>query len=225
MTRFEVSVKETELLISAERWLEAEAIQSVVEVRRRLEDYIQKDPIFLHTLKPHTVQEWAPSFVKEMAEAGKRAGVGPMAAVAGAIAEKVGRDLIPLSNEIIVENGGDIFIKAREEKAVMIYCESSAFESGIEIVVDPYQTPLGICTSSGTLGHSLSFGGADAVTVLAKSAALADAMATAVGNMIHKVRDIERAITFCQGQKDVVGVLIVLREHLGLWGDIRLLNL
>ncbi len=225
MVRFEVRVKETELLISAKRWLKAEAIRSVLVARRQLEGYIQRDPMFLHSLDPYTVQEWAPPLVKEMAEAGKLAGVGPMAAVAGAIAEKVGRDLLHSSNEIIVENGGDVFIQARDEKVVKIYCESSAFQAGIEIALDPDQMPLGVCTSSGTLGHSLSFGRADSATVLARSTALADAMATAVGNMILRVEDVEKAIAFCQAQKDVVGVLIVLREHIGLWGDISLVNL
>ncbi len=124
--------------------------------------------------------------VKTMAEAAEKAGVGPMAAVAGAIAEYVGRELLPFSREVIVENGGDIFLKTQKTRSIGIYAgESSPFTGKLALRIEPKDTPLGICTSAGTVGHSLSFGKCDAAILVSPSASLADAAATAVGNLIQ----------------------------------------
>ncbi len=121
-----------------------------------------------------------------MAAAAQTAGVGPMAAVAGAIAECVGRELLEFSPEVIVENGGDIFLKVSHRRTVGIFAGDSPLTGRIGIQIEARDTPLGVCTSSGTVGHSLSFGRADAVVVLAPAAALADAAATAIGNRVSR---------------------------------------
>jgi hypothetical protein len=95
----------------------------------------------------------------------------------------------------------------------------------IGIVIEPGETPLGICTSSGTVGHSLSFGKSDAVCVLSKSAALADAAATAVGNIVREKKDIERGLERGKEIEGVSGVLIIVGEKMGAWGDIHLTRL
>jgi ApbE superfamily uncharacterized protein (UPF0280 family) len=160
-----------------------------------------------------------------MARAASKAGVGPMAAVAGAIAEFVGHDLIALSPEIIIENGGDIFLASSRERTIGIYAGNSPLTGKIGLKISGAETPLGICTSSGTVGHSLSFGQADAVVILAKSATLADAAATAIGNLISQADDIPKGIERAQGIKGLKGVIIIKDDRLGLWGEVKISQL
>src|SRR4030043_552615 len=194
LVSFNVTVKETDLYIRAASNLEAEALKAVIKHRTPLEEYIKKHPLFLHSLEPCSVEEDAPPIVGVMAQAAQIVGVGPMAAVAGAIAEAVGKDLLAYSPEIIVENGGDIFIKSLKKRLIGIYAGESSFTGKIAIEVEADDTPLGICTSSGTVGHSISFGVADAVIVLSQSTSLADAAATAIGNHIKSAEDMETEI-------------------------------
>jgi hypothetical protein len=194
LVSFTVAVKETDLYIRAVRDLTPEAQAAIHEVRSPLEEYIREHPLFLHSLAPVAVESGAAEIVRIMAEAARLAKVGPMAAVAGAVAELVGRKLLAFSPEVIVENGGDIFLKVNSKRQIGIYAGKSMFTGKLAIEVEPGQTPLGVCTSSGTVGPSLSLGLADAAVVLAPSAALADAAATAVGNMVKSEQDIDAAI-------------------------------
>jgi ApbE superfamily uncharacterized protein (UPF0280 family) len=222
LASFTVVVKETDLHIRARRDLTAEALVAVKRYRADLEGYIKAHPLFLTTLKPFEVEENAPPIVKEMAEATREVGVGPMAAVAGAIAEKVGMELLPFSDEVIVENGGDIFLKTSKERFIGVYAGESAFTRKIAFSILPEETPLGVCTSSGTVGHSLSFGYADAVIVFSPSTSLADAAATAIGNRVRLAEDIPDALEFAQNIKGLRGVAIVKGDKMGLWGQVKL---
>ena len=222
---FEVKEKETALFIRADRDLTEEALRSIKMHRAGLEEYILVDLTFATTLKPYVVMDFASPMVKEMAAAGRAAGVGPMAAVAGAIAEYVGRDLLRYSRQIVVENGGDIFLDVREPCHVAIYAGDSPLSCRLGLRVTPESTPLGVCTSAGTVGHSLSLGRADAACVLSKSAAMADAFATAVGNMVRCPADIPKALQFCQNSGHVTGVVVIVGEHLGAWGEVSLIEL
>jgi ApbE superfamily uncharacterized protein (UPF0280 family) len=160
-----------------------------------------------------------------MASVSQLAGVGPMAAVAGAIAEAIGRDLLAFSPEVIVENGGDIFLKISKKRLVGIYAGQSSFTKGIALEIMPRETPLGICTSSGTVGHSLSLGSADAVTVLSPSAALADAAATALCNVVKAKDDIPQAIEKAQGIEGLRGVIVIAGDEIGVWGRVKIVPL
>lgn len=222
LTGFEVVVKETDLFICAKEELSSEAIGSTLKYRTQIEGYIEKHPNFQTSLKPLPFNILAPSIVKEMLRAGKIAGVGPMASVAGVIAEFVGRDLLKYSDEVIVENGGDIFIKSSKKRKLGIYAGDSPFSDKFAIEIDPDKTPLGVCTSSGTIGHSLSFGKTDATVVISKSSALADACATAIGNMVKESHDIKGALEFAKKINGIIGVLIILKNKLGAWGDIKI---
>jgi uncharacterized protein len=222
LVSFSVAVKETDLHIRARRDLTAEALAATQRNRADLESYIKSHPIFLTTLKPLEVEDNAPPIVKEMADATREVGVGPMAAVAGAIAERVGRELLPYSDEVIVENGGDIFLKTSKERFIGVYAGKSKFTRKIAFSILPEETPLGVCTSSGTVGHSLSFGYADAVIVFSPSTSLADAAATAIGNRVRMADDIPEALEFAQGIKGLKGVAIIKGDNMGLWGQIRL---
>ncbi|MBA7597052.1 hypothetical protein ES703_04047 [subsurface metagenome] len=222
LVSFHVVLKETDLHLRAQSNLRREALRAIQKCRTPLERYIERHPSFLTALEPVPVAEDAPKMVREMAEAAQKAGVGPMAAVAGAIAEEVGRELMKLSAEVIVENGGDIFLNTLKQRLVGIYASQSPFTGKIALQIEPQETPLGICTSSGTVGHSLSLGRADAVIVLSPSAALADAAATAIGNLIKDAADIPGGIDCAQGIDGVKGILIIKDDKIGIWGKVKI---
>ncbi len=219
---FNAAEKETDLYIRAVSDLQRKARRLIVKYRRQLEGYIGRNPDFVTSLTPLRVEDDAPAIVKGMAEAGEKAGVGPMAAVAGAIAEYVGWELLEFSPEIIVENGGDIFLKFLNKRVVGIFAGESPLSGKIGLEIEARDTPLGICTSSGTVGHSLSYGKADAVVVVSASAALADAAATAIGNRVEKPGDIDAAIDFGNSINGIKGIVIIIGESLGVWGDVKL---
>jgi ApbE superfamily uncharacterized protein (UPF0280 family) len=219
---FTVTVKETDLYIRAVTNLQRKAQRLVEKYRDQMERYIEKNPEFMYSLKPLAVPSRAPRIVLDMIEAGHLTGVGPMAAVAGAISEYVGRELLEFSPEIIVENGGDIFLKIQSKKTIGIYAGDSPLTGKIGLEIRPQDTPLGVCTSSGTVGHSLSLGKADAVVAIAASATLADAAATAIGNRVSRPEDIDKAIEFGQEISGLKGIVIIISQSMGAWGNIRL---
>ena len=219
---FNIVVKETDLYIRASTNLKRKALKLVSKYRDTLERYIERHPTFLTSLEPVPVDDNAPRIIREMAEAAEKVGVGPMASVAGAIAEFVGKELLAFSPEVIVENGGDIYLKSLRERTIGIYAGKSPLSGKLGLEIKGQDTPLGICTSSGTVGHSLSYGKADAVIVLSKSATLADAAATAIGNLIIQPNDIPSGIEFAQGIEGLKGVLIIKGDKMGLWGKVKI---
>jgi ApbE superfamily uncharacterized protein (UPF0280 family) len=225
LVKFEVIVKETDLLVRAERDLSKETRELVLKYRHQLETYIAMNPQFQKSLLPLMDDSYAPEIVREMIRASQLARVGPMAAVAGAMAEMISKDLLKLSKEVIVENGGDIYLATSRERTIGIYAGDSPLSFKMGIVISPEETPLGVCTSSGTVGPSLSFGKADAVCILSKSAVLADAAATAVGNVVKEKKDIELGLERGTEIAGVLGTLIIVEEKMGLWGNIKLTQL
>ena len=225
LVNFEVIVKETDLLIRAERDLSKEARESILKYRNQLETYIAVHPEFVKSLVPLDEDPYAPEMVREMVRASALAHVGPMAAVAGAMAEFVSRDLLKVSKQLIVENGGDIYLATSRERMIGIYAGTSSLSLKLGILIPPEDSPMGVCTSSGTVGPSLSFGRADAVCILSKSAALADAAATAVGNQVREKRDIEQGLEIGKEIEGVLGTLVIVEDRMGAWGKIRLIRL
>jgi len=222
LVAFKVTVKETDLYIRAKSDLKNQARKLVLKYRRILEEYIESQPQFLTSLEPVAAADGAPQIVTWMAEAARKAGVGPMAAVAGAIAEAVGSELVTSSPEVIVENGGDIYLKSLTKRLIGIYAGKSPLTGRVGLEINGEDTPLGVCTSSGTVGHSLSLGKADAVIALSQSTALADAAATAIGNRILKPEDIPGGIEFARNIGGLKGVVIILGEQMGVWGEVKL---
>ncbi len=222
LVSFRAVVKETDLQVRAIGDFRGEALVEIKRCRAALESYIDQHLDFLVSLEPVNVPEDAPPIVVKMAKAAKKAGVGPMAAVAGAIAEDVGHALLKRSAEVIVENGGDIFIYTKKPRKVGIFAGDSPLSGKLAIEVAPEDSPLGICTSSGTVGHSLNFGMADAVAILSSSTALADAAATAVSNIVQTAEDIPAAIKLAQSIDGVAGVVIIIGDKLGVWGKVKL---
>ena len=218
---FVVKVQETDLLIHAEVNLEQPAKESVLKHRGHIEAYIEQNPAFLHTLTPWPDDGPYPAVVGAMVKAGRRASVGPMAAVAGALAEFVGRDLLLHTDEVIVENGGDVFIKILKPLTMAVYAGQSPLSMKIGLTFPARQESFAVCTSSGTVGHSLSHGKADAVCVFAQSCALADAAATAIGNRIQSSQEIQAAINWGKKIAGVRGLFVVVGQAMGAWGDLE----
>lgn len=224
---FQILVKETDLDIGIPaRYFSQELVnktkQKLLALRGELEEYIAKDRGFLLALEPYRPGANAPEIAAAMAEAGSRAGVGPMAAVAGAFAEFIGRDLARRCREVIVENGGDIYLVTRVIRRIGIYAGRSPFSYRIALEIQPYQSPLGVCTSSGTVGHSLSFGSADAVVVLAPSALLADAAATAAANQVKSTDDLLKAVEFALSIPSVIGAVAIKGDKMAVKGQVKL---
>jgi uncharacterized protein len=190
--------------------------------RHLLEAYLSEHPAVTEALQPCLVEAIAPDILLNMVKASNMAGVGPMAAVAGALAEAVGLYLLESSPEVIVENGGDIFIKAVDPVRVGIFAGGSPLSGRVALEVNPKNTPLGICTSSGTVGPSLSYGCADAAVVLSPSAPLADAVATAMGNLVQGQDDLESALEYALKVKGVTGALLICDDKIAARGDIEL---
>lgn len=225
LIKFEIVEKESDLLILADKNLYDQAMAAVLKYRADIENYIKADPHFAKNLSPQRVKYTAPKIIKAMAAAAKRTKVGPMAAVAGAVAAFVGQDLLAHTNELIIENGGDIFLKINQVRQVGIYAGTSPFSEKIALEIEPRQGPFSVCTASGTVGHSFSFGKADAVVVIAQDACLADAAATAIGNVVKEIPDIDEGLKLAKKIRGLAGVLIIKDDQLGALGKIKLVSL
>jgi len=222
---FRVTVKETDLFVQAQKPLEDITRELILEKRGYIENYIKRYPGFARTLKPWRVQGPEPKIIHEMALAGEKAGVGPMAAVAGAIAEHVGNDLLEHSDEVVVENGGDVFLRLDNPVTIGIFAGASPLSLRVGICVGSREKPISVCTSSGTVGHSLSLGNADAVTVVSYSCSLADAAATSVGNQVASKAHIQTAIDFGKHIEGVRGIVVIIGDDVGVWGDLKVVPL
>lgn len=225
LVAFRVAVKETDLFVHAAKPLKEITRELILKYRGYIEAYIKRYPEFVKALKPWHVSGPAPIIINDMASAGEKAGVGPMAAVAGAIAEHVGNDLLMHTDEVVVENGGDIFFKTNGPVTIGIFAGKSPVSLGMGIRVDPGEKPLSVCTSSGTVGHSLSLGKADAVCVLSDSCPLADAAATSIGNQIKSKAHIGSAIDFGKNIKGVGGIVVIMGDEIGMWGELEVVRL
>jgi ApbE superfamily uncharacterized protein (UPF0280 family) len=225
LTYFQVKVEQTDLHIGACRDLTDEARALVIQCRGVLTDWIRAHEDFLTSLTPLDMPDNAPPLIASMYRAARAAGVGPMAAVAGAVAQAVGVGLTAHSPDVIVENGGDIYIAGDRDRTVGLYAGHSPLSEQVGVTIKAGQMPIGVCTSSGTVGHSLSLGRADAAMVLALDAALSDAAATAAANRVREPEDIQQALRFVSGIPGVVGALIVKDDQLGAWGAVKLCRL
>ncbi len=226
LVSFTVRHKETDLFIQAPGDFSRQVSAWVVEARGAIEEYARFHPGFIESYVPLPTDPLAPAIVKRMLEAGDAAGVGPMAAVAGAISEYVGSRIASLcQGEVMVENGGDIFLRILSPVTVSIYAGKSPLSGKVGVRLTPGKGPVSVCTSSGTLGHSRSFGQADAVTVTGCDCALSDAAATSAANLIQSRRDIARALEFLKGIKGISGAVVIKADAIGAFGDLELVPL
>lgn len=222
---FNVKIDTSDLFIRANSDLSDKALEALKSARTELENYIALHDEFLHSLDPVNLYGGEGEITAAMIRASSSAGVGPMAAVAGAIAEKVGREIILYSDEVLVENGGDLWMKLAGPAVIGIYVNNIHFKNNLGIRIYPEKTPCSVCTSTSKLGHSLSFGKADSVSIIADTGAIADAAATAVCNSVKTEEDIEKALNFGMSIAGVRGCLIVFKDKLAAIGDIELASL
>ena len=220
---FTVNYKDSDLWIGVDPpsfhpEMEKMALKSVKELRQELENYLLLDPEYGRTLIPRQCKPDAPQIVKILAEAGKQANVGPMAAVAGAFSEEVGRTLLRefSIDELVVENGGDIFLKLEKTLVLSIFAGNSVLSEKIGIEIPAWETPLGVCTSAGTVGPSLSFGNADAVMVACKNTALADAFATALANQVKTPGDVQKVAENSEQFPEILSLIAICQDKLGI---------
>jgi len=223
-------VRDTDLHILSDRDVTLWAQDLALQYRLQVETYITKNSEFARSLIPLVRDDHAPPLIKEMFDAALMAGVGPMAAVAGTIAEYVGRGLIKKGClEVMVENGGDLFLWRKSDCRVAIFAGESPLSNRVGLRLKADCMPTGVCTSSGTVGHSLSFGEADSVTVVAQSVALADAVATRLGNEAGQSgggdSGIKAALETGRQINGVQGVVVICNELIGAVGEIELIRI
>jgi ApbE superfamily uncharacterized protein (UPF0280 family) len=194
----------------------------VLKYRAQLEETIENNSSFLHSLLPVDLRSPYP-MIDAMVKKSREAGVGPMAGVAGAVAEFVGKGLLSLTDEIIVENGGDVFLKSGADRTVLLYAgEDSPFKDRLRIRLRGGGQPRGLATSSRTIGHSLSLGNTDATLIIADSAVTADVFATAVGNRVKRADDLQGAVEFALSFRSIKGGLILIGDRMAAFGEIEL---
>jgi len=225
MVSCHVEVKETDLWVSADVNLEKETRDLVFNLRQQLEEYIKFHPEFATSLLPFQDDIYAPPIVQKMVDITKKIGVGPMACVAGVIAQDIGVSLLEFSEQVIVENGGDIFLQANRPITVSILAGNSRLSERFGLLIPVKNMPLGVCSSSATVGHSLSMGIADVVCLVSHSAGLADGAATAIGNRIKSEKDLETVSVIVNKFEGIIGGVVIIDDKMATWGDIELVGL
>lgn len=196
------------------------AKESIREQRNLLEKFIQADPFFMLTLEPYDLKaDGAPEIVQQMIKTSAVFGIGPMSAVAGVIAKMAVEAMIEAGAVYaIVDNGGDISILNDQTILVGIYAGTSPIRD-LALEVPPRSEPLAICTSSGTVGPSISFGCADAALIISKDPALADAAATALGNAVKPDVPLEECFKAID-KPGIDGALVIRGEEMAVWGEL-----
>ncbi|MDD1664300.1 MAG: UPF0280 family protein [Methanomicrobiales archaeon] len=218
MIREHFQFRETIATILAEETAHIAAAKTgMISARQELESYIARDPFFAITYDPYTPVDGG-TVVRRMADATRKAGVGPMAAVAGTIAWSGLEAMIDGGGLFgVIDNGGDIAFTSDREIRVGVHAGTSPLSDTLAFVIPPRDGILGICTSSATVGPSVSLGIADSVTVFSENIASADAWATAICNAIRP--DDQSVLTRLDGT-DITGVLVILGEQMIRWGDL-----
>ncbi|ADE36757.1 UPF0280 family protein [Methanohalophilus mahii] len=197
------------------------AKKAIVFHRSLLENYIRRDPYFQITLEPHSCYEDAPEVVRRMIDASNTMDLGPMSAVAGTIASLAVEAMVEAGASFaMVDNGGDIAYITDRQIVVGIYAGESAAKD-VGFVLEPVDSVAGICTSSGTVGPSISFGMADAAVVFSENVSLADSAATALSNATDTGKKaVEKAFKVLDGIKGIDGALVVQGKYIGMRGNI-----
>ena len=225
-TGFEISYLETDLWIGVDSSsfkpeMKELALNKIKNLRKQFDEYIKVEPFFKKSLKPFQPSDFASQEAVEMAAAAEKAGIGPMSAVAGLFAREIGEEIIQNFSveELVVENGGDIYVLLKDELILSVFAGDSILSERIGLVIPPEKGKLGICTSAGTVGSSLSYGKADAVVVICEDILLADAFATAFGNKVKSPDHIEKVIKQSEKFPEILSLLIICEDKIGIWGE------
>ena len=222
---FCVKVLESDLWIGVDNGsyrasMEQDVYTMLVDLRRRMDAYLLMDPAYKAALTPYDAGLEAPAILKEMSRVSHRTGIGPMSAVAGAVAKHVA-DFMG-TKEVIVENGGDIYAKAASDMDISVFAGQSPLSEKVGLHIPAADFPLGICTSSGTVGPSLSLGRADAMMIVCKDVLLADSYATSFANRIQSANDLQPVIDRISNTPEILGALAVKDDRLAVCGEFEL---
>lgn len=224
---FIVEYKKSDLWIAVDRPSWNEDIPKFCSGRlaalwRGMEHWLAHNPAYAKSLVAYPASPDAPEIFLRMSDAALRAGTGPMSAVAGAVAEYIAEEIRAEfgCGEVIVENGGDIFARFTAPMDVSVFAGASPLSGKVGFHIPAEYSPLGICTSSGTVGPSLSFGRADAVMIISRDTPAADSYATAFGNMVKEQEDIERVIEEISSREDILAAIIIKDDRMGITGEL-----
>ncbi len=232
-TGFEVKHLETDLWIGVDPTSFNEQMKEVAQakmetLRKKFDDYIAAEPFFKKSLKPFHPSENAPKEAIEMAVAAEKAGIGPMSAVAALFAREIGEEILKNFSveELVIENGGDIYVLLKNDLVLSVFAGESILSERIGLVIPAQNNKLGICTSAGTVGPSISYGVADAVVVVCEDILLADAFATALGNKVKSPDHVEKVIKQAEKYPEIQSLLIICEDKIGVKGEneIRILK-
>ncbi len=219
---WKVVYEHSDLLISSDKNISMLTEDTLKEIYGYLYRCFKEDPVFLKSLSPVCLKSGYPEIIKKMCMLSAEFNVGPMAAVAGTVneflAEKLGRNC----ESLIIENGGDLYLKSNTDRILGIYVKNNYFKESISVKIKAEDMPCGVCSSSGTFGHSLSLGKCDLAVVLSKSAITADAAATAVANSVTSKDDILTSIQHFRNYRGIEGLLLIKDDKIGIWGSIEL---
>jgi ApbE superfamily uncharacterized protein (UPF0280 family) len=218
-------IKESDIFFKTDKKKTIKAAIYIIRYHRsQLEEYIRRHPQFLKALEPIQIEKDPPQIIALMAQAGEIAGVGPMAAVAGALADLGVNKMVELGAKVaIIENGGEIAGVSNRAINIGIFAGNSPLSGKVGFRFEQGDFPIGLGTSSGTVGHALSFGEADAATILAENAALGDAAATAVANEVkgndHE-KSVQNGLERAETIEGVRGALIIRGKFAGIVGKL-----
>jgi uncharacterized protein len=226
---FSAIFKETDLWIGVDNgsyspYMRDEVLEIIIRLRTLMDAYLVIDPKYKESLVPYEPQTPAPSIFHDMSRVCHRTDIGPMSAVAGAVAKHVALELKKKypCEEIIVENGGDIYAEAKVDMDIAVFAGHSPLSEKVGLHIPSSAFPLGICTSSGTVGPSLSFGKADAAMIVCKDVLLADSYATAVANRVKAIDDIPSVIDYASSRYDILGAIVIKDDKMAVCGDFEL---
>lgn len=220
---FQLVIEETDLWIAAREDLGLPMADHVRLLRGQIKSYAAVHPDFLTSLVPLEAKDRAPEIIRRMCRAGQLTGVGPMAAVAGTMAQMLAERFRDRSADLLVENGGDTYLCSTRDRHIGIL---SMPDQAIRLCVpvEAREFPCSFCASSATIGHSLSFGKADLVVVRAGDASLADAAATALANALTGAEAMDRVLAMAQSWEPLglQGVFTQCEGKIGVWGKMQL---
>lgn len=200
--------------------MESDVHARLVDLRRSMDAYILTDPAYRAALVPYDCGIAAPAILKDMSTVSHKTGIGPMSAVAGAVAKYIADGIS--AREVIVENGGDIYARALEDMDISVFAGQSPLSERIGLHIPASDFPLGVCTSSGTVGPSLSFGRADAMMIVCRDVMLADSYATAMANHVHTADDLQPVIERIQRIPAILGAIAVKDDRMAVCGNFEL---
>jgi ApbE superfamily uncharacterized protein (UPF0280 family) len=216
--------KYSDIFVSSDRDVSSKLKKLTKEIYSVLESHMKEDPSFKKSLSPVESKPQYHYVIKTMCAKSALFNVGPMAAVAGAVCDFIASGLDSFCRCLIIENGGDVYIKSDKDIDVGVYLRNRHFADKIYLRIKADDMPCGLCSSSGSFGHSLSMGKSDLVTILAESTISADLAATSVANNINSPKDILKTINSYKTIKGIKGILIIKDDKLGIWGNIELME-